>query len=123
MLFVVFAGFDSCKTRRMEQKISDIQEKITVGKVESNSLTNQKENAKQEVKNAENNSNQTINNFDNMLLRVQRTIQRHRRGENDSAKNSLKIQAADDICNQRLAKTLDALEAAEIAIKSLQNCN
>ncbi len=40
--------------------------------------------------------------------------------ENDSAKNSLKIQAADDICNQRLAKTLDALEAAESAIKSLQ---
>ena len=37
-----------------------------------------------------------------------------------SAKNSQPTQAADEICNQRLAKILDALEAAELTIKTLQ---
>jgi uncharacterized coiled-coil protein SlyX len=39
-----------------------------------------------------------------------------------SAKDSRKIQpvARDEACNQRLAKTLDALDAAETAIKTLQ---
>lgn len=40
--------------------------------------------------------------------------------ETVSAKNSPPTQAADDICNQRLAKTLDALEAAESAVKTMQ---
>lgn len=38
-----------------------------------------------------------------------------------SAKSSPTIQAAGDgVCNQRLAKTLDALEAAETTVKTLQ---
>lgn len=39
----------------------------------------------------------------------------------DSAKSFRMTQAAvDDICNRRLAKTLDALEAAETTVKTLQ---
>lgn len=38
-----------------------------------------------------------------------------------SAKNSPTTQAAvDDICNRRLAKTLDALDTAETTVKALQ---
>lgn len=40
--------------------------------------------------------------------------------ENGSAKSFPTTQAADDICNRRLAKTLDALEAAELTVKTLQ---
>lgn len=41
--------------------------------------------------------------------------------DNASAKNSPTTQAADEVCNQRLAKTLDALEAAELTIKLQQS--
>jgi hypothetical protein len=37
-----------------------------------------------------------------------------------SAKSSPKIQPADDVCDQRLAKTLDALDAAEATVRTLQ---
>jgi phage-related minor tail protein len=37
-----------------------------------------------------------------------------------SAKSSPTTQAADEVCNQRLAKTLDALEAAELTVKLQQ---
>lgn len=40
--------------------------------------------------------------------------------KNDSAKSSRTIQAADDVCSQRLTKTLDALEAAEATVRTLQ---
>lgn len=40
--------------------------------------------------------------------------------ENGSVKSFPTTQAADDVCNQRLAKTLDALDAAESTIKTLQ---
>lgn len=41
--------------------------------------------------------------------------------DNASAKSSPATQVADEVCNQRLAKTLDALEAAELTIKSQQS--
>ena len=40
--------------------------------------------------------------------------------DDGSAKSTPKIRPADDVCDQRLAKTLDALEAAEAAVKTLQ---
>jgi outer membrane murein-binding lipoprotein Lpp len=68
-LLFLLGGIHSCREKRQEEKISNIRENITTGKAEANSLTNQKENIKQEVKNAENNSNQALNNYNSVLRR------------------------------------------------------
>lgn len=80
-LLLLLGGIHSCREKRQEQKITDTQEKITIEKAEANSLSNRKENIKQEVKNAENNSNQALHNFNTVLRRDSNQYQRTDAGQ------------------------------------------
>ncbi len=66
---LLIGGIRSCNSQREEKKIANTQEKITVEKVEANSLVNQKENTRKEADHAKTNANQAVDNFGNILRR------------------------------------------------------
>jgi hypothetical protein len=63
---IIWGGLQSCRSANIEKKIDKIGTNITIEKTESNVLQNEKVNAQGDINNLERNSNQAVNQAENI---------------------------------------------------------